>query len=189
MVKLGPLDNTNSLGNERQFIDSWSNAYLEYKLFENNLTFRINYIISKIYEEYNENYSGLFYINKNTGGMTHCYECGGPEVNLYDYFGWKFIDSSQKYIEYEVEGTYLNAQGRYDDYFINLGEKFPKEWIFSNFEEELKQYKQNCTDYNEKRKAEKLKLKSLNKEDKAKFKEQLKAKLTPEELALISFKK
>ena len=195
MVKLGPLDRTNSLGNELDFLDAWKLAHEKEQIFAMNLQLRINYIISKIHETYDNVYDAKgFIITEQPNNDRYCVDCGGPEVNIFSYICWKNFESGIKYIEYQSENWHklLSAPGMHDNKFINLLNKFPYEWLFSDFEDELKLVKQGYIDYNLKRDSEKLKKKQdkLNsKNDKIRLKEQLKSKLTPEELALISFKK
>lgn len=195
MVHLGPLDDTHIISNECDFINKWHNAYCDEKKFETLINLRILYIVNKIIEIYNLNKKctnfSSFSIEEQVGDDKYCYECGGPEVNLHNYFYWKTTDSSEKYIHCLILNV-SDFPGMHNDKFINLAKTFPKKWLFSDFEEELKSIKQAYIDFNIKRDAEKLKKKQdkLNsKNDKIRLKEQLKEKLTPEELALISFKK
>ena len=194
MVNLGELDKKNSLGNEVDFLNGWKSAHEKEQIFSMNLKLRINYIISKIFKTYDNEYNNGFIIIENRNDEMACYECGGPEINIFNYICWKDFESGIKYIKYDTEIYHKlsSAPGYYDNKCINLRTEFPYKWIFSDFEDELKVAKQAYIDFNIKRDAEKLKKKQdkLNsKDEKVRLKEQLKAKLTSEELALISFKK
>lgn len=195
MVYLGPLDDTNSLGNENHFIDGWKLAHEKEQVFETNLNLRINYIISKIFEIYDKKYDNRgFYFTEKMESELDCYECGGKEINVFNYICWKYMGGLNNLLIFYNTINYhsKNFPAIYKDKFINLGDKFPYKWLFSDFEEDLKCLKQTYIDFNLKRDAEKLAKKQarlVSKDEKIRLKEKLKSKLTPEELAIISFKK
>ena len=79
-----------------------------------------------------------------------------------------------------------------DNKVINIAERFPKKWVFQSFEKDLKECKQAYIDFLAQKEVDKINKrieKINNKDKKALLQEALKAKLTAEELELISFKK
>jgi hypothetical protein len=188
MVNLGPLDDTCSLGDEYLFLNNWHDYFAAAHESEVKILARISYIVGAIHLNFGTKYKGDWELSNNE---SNCYECGCAEVDVYNYLSEIFTDNNLQYIEIDAFPR-LNARIMIDNKIINLGEKFPKSWVFKDFEVELKSGKKAYADFLAQKALDKINKKSskLNsKNEKVKLQETLKAKLTEEELQLISFRK
>lgn len=182
-----------NLGQKEKFLNDWNDAYVSSESFTDKITDRINYILKTIYSSFNEKFKSFTYDSMGTNNkFDWCQECGGGEVGLYNLMSWLFTDSaSPECIVIYSDNLRCGIQFPiiYNGEFINLTSQFPKKWLFEDFEEELKQAKEAYIGWKMSKNEERKASKAFNKLNKKQLQDVLKAKLTQEELALISFKK
>lgn len=195
MVNLGPLSEINYMLDDK-FYNNLASTHVEYYDLIHKIKLRIYFIVGKIYEIFNDktyidiNISHIlikpFY---DTNCCELCYDCESDHLDkmFYGLFSEIYTDSSIKIIK--TNCGHRTFPIIFNGKQLSIGENFPKKWLFQDFEEELKQCKQEYIDYNIQRDLNKKEKKLNNKNEKAKMIEKLKNKLSKEELELISFKK
>lgn len=182
---------------DESFLNGWHDSVVKCNEFEDKILKRIEYIISTILFEFGCKFNGSYRFNNfedycYSCDRSPCYDCA-KRISIYNFMSEVFMDSNIKFIEFNINNSKLRkAQIMINSSVINVLEKFPKKWVFQNFEPELKIAKQEYIDFFAQKENDilnKRKEKINNKDKKILLQEALKSKLTPEELELISFKK
>lgn len=148
------------------------------KVLEPEIAKRFHYIVHKIAELTGRSVDWYDYSN----------ESGNDNYNSYDEStrGYFDTDNYKEHVGYTGDFPLQFSQiARYEKY----DEMFPTKWFYTNFEVQLKNEKQEFLNEQQRLQEEKEKGKNFELEEMQKMRDSIMKKLTPEELAYITFVK